>query len=124
MSSNNNNKNNTVIQNSFEWRYISLGFGGRHVDAQITPGESGPEWSIRVATRSRQRQECNLSKDLSTHNLIKYKVTATFYVDIYCCTSSACFSAKFGCWKSFPIDGVKSAEENSLDDVSDVGDGV
>lgn len=60
----------------------------------------------------------------STHNLIKYKVTATFYVDIYCCTSSACFSAKFGCWKSFPIDGVKSAEENSLDDVSDVGDGV
>lgn len=38
-------------------------------------------------------------------------------------TSSACFSAIFGCWNNLPM-GVKSEEENSVDDVSDVVTGV
>jgi hypothetical protein len=54
---------NTIIQNSFEWRYIAFGFGCRHVDAQIPPGESGTDGTIRMATRSRQRQERNLSNN-------------------------------------------------------------
>lgn len=51
---------NTIIQDSFEGDRIAFGFRCRHVDAQITPGESGSDRTIRMATRSRQRQECYL----------------------------------------------------------------
>ena len=51
---------NTIIQDSFKRRFVALRVRCCNIDTQIPPRKSGANGTVRVATRSRQRQEGNL----------------------------------------------------------------